>query len=100
MFKGIFIHGPNGPKYKVGRYEVYKSKFWGFAVCDGNDEVLYTQDIRTAVRVADDLADRDFQGALYTVKAHVKNYWQKAWWHDFKAWCDRMAIETAVEAWS
>lgn len=99
MFKGTFIHGPQGPKYRVGRFEVYKGRLVGFVVADKTEELVYVKDIRTAVHIADDLADEDYQGVLYTIKSRVKNYWQRAWWHDFKAWCDRMAIEKAMEGW-
>lgn len=100
MFKGTFIHGPHGPKYRVGKFEVYKGRLVGFVVANETEEVLYVPDIRTAVRIADDLAEEDYNGVLFTIKTHVKNYWQRAWWHDFKAWCDKMAVEKAVEAWS
>lgn len=97
--KGVFVK-EKVAKYRVGKYEVYRGRLVGFVVANETEEVLYVPDIRTAVRIADDLAEEDYNGVLFTIKTHVKNYWQRAWWHDFKAWCDKMAVEKAVEAWS
>lgn len=96
--KGVFVK-EKVAKYRVGKYEVYRGRLVGWVVADDWHEVVYLPDIRTAIRVADDLADEDYLGVIYTIKSRVKNYWQRAWWHDFKAWCDNMAIEKAMGGW-
>ncbi len=106
--KGKWVHASQrklrrGPIYQVGQYEVYLEGGIGhtrYVVADETEELPpAVPSLRTAVRVAEALADEDYMGVLFILRRDVAHVERQPWWRETKSWCERQSIEAAARTW-